>query len=131
MIDGSMKIQTPERGKAAISSADYVFMCCYARVSELELKRWDKGVFRPLDGKEQEEYEGLQIWWQDLGSENQMILRARMVASSKAVSACANSPVVIQQARSLDAVAAEAKAEQTIVDAVMDEQITEASVKSE
>lgn len=52
-----------------------VFMCCLARLQELELKRWDKGVFRPLSGEEQETYDALRIWYNDLGYEGQERLR--------------------------------------------------------
>lgn len=65
-----------------ISQTFVVFLAAYARLQELEMKRFgveeiaeNKGRFRPLEGAEAAEYDGLKLWWNEIGADNQIRIR--------------------------------------------------------
>lgn len=92
-----------------IGQTQLVFLAAYARLQELEMKRYgvedegaeNKGKFRPLSGEEAAEYEGLKKWWYDIGMDNQVRLRefaracGRQISNAATVEAAAKSALIL------------------------------------
>lgn len=61
-----------------ISPQLHCFIACYLTLLRLEDKRWNRGttgLFTPLEGKEQELYDKLKMWYAEIGFEWQERLK--------------------------------------------------------
>jgi hypothetical protein len=56
--------------------ASLVMISGYARLMDLEHKRWGKEGFKPLDGGDHKEYVRLRHWWDSIGTDRRERIKA-------------------------------------------------------